>query len=278
MITRKYIFPVAILLAVGMLLLFFGKNRLSIGAITSHHDRISTTSTGNSLIVSHESSFNGAHNKKVALTGIKKRVPLNDAIHTISIPSPIAHVTISETESYIECDEAIFSSGLAIGVKNGKLEATLPEKSAIEFENMNGKPLCTIAIRMIDDALAVEDTSMVTVHVPTLKSITVLGASQIFIPHVHTKQFKATLCGASTTTIGEGAVEDQTITVAGTSTYNAYNLTSNTATVNVSGVSSAEIVVDTLLSGTVTGVSHVTYRGNAKSQVTVLGLSSCKKG
>jgi hypothetical protein len=104
-----------------------------------------------------------------------------------------------------------------------------------------------------------------------------LGASQIFIPQVHTKQFKATLCGASTITIDEGTVEDQIITIAGTSTYNAYNLISNTATVNVAGVSSAKMAVDTLLHGTVTGVSHVIYHGDAKNQVTVLGLSSCKK-
>ena len=102
----------------------------------------STTSNSNSVTVSNKGIFNGNADKTIKLTGTKKRVPLNEAIDTVSIPSSLAHVTMSNIDPYIECDEAVFGSNFELGVKRGRLQPNLKKNTSIRFKGTGGKPLC----------------------------------------------------------------------------------------------------------------------------------------
>jgi len=131
------------------------------------------------ITVSDEDNFNGKTAKTVKLTGNKKRIALQDALDTVSVHSSIAHITMNDKDSYIECDEAVFDSDLRLGVKNGKLEPKLPKNTGIKFKGTRGEPLCTVLARMLNDSLFVEGSSKVHVDTPAAKRITTSSFSQV---------------------------------------------------------------------------------------------------
>lgn len=269
---------------------------ISNGTVINNGSGCSTMSDSNSTTVSNKSIFNGGADKTIKLTGTKKRVPLNDAVDTVSVPSSLAHVTMSDINPYIECDEAVFGSDFELGVKRGRLQPNLKKNTSIRFKGTGGQPLCTVFARMLNDQLYVDNASKVKVDTSTtkyvtasgassvsvdnavtkLKSVNVTGASKISIPNLDTQTFDATLSGASDVIV-QGTVDQQTVNVSGASSYKAHDLKSDVAKVNVSGASSARLWVNRILSGWVTGASSVRYRGNAEDNVHESGASSCKK-
>ena len=116
---------------------------------------------------------------KIQLTGTKKRVPLKDAIDKVSLPPYLAEVTISDRDSYIECDEAVFGSDLEIKVRNGKLGHKVKKNTSTKFKGTGGKPLCTVFAKMLNDALLIDGSSNVHVNTPSAKHITTSSFSRV---------------------------------------------------------------------------------------------------
>jgi putative autotransporter adhesin-like protein len=250
-----------------------------------------------SVTVSDGNIFNGDATKTINLTGTKKRVPLQDALDTIAMPSSIAHVTVSGKDSYIECDEAVFDSGLKLDVKNGRLEPKLRKNTSIKFKGTRGKPLCTVLARMLNDSLFVESSSTVKVDTPAVKhiqtsgssdvttgktfmdqlrSIKTSGSSNLTIPHLDVKQFNVNTSGSSDVTV-KGKVDEQWVNTSGSSDYKASSLESRLTTVNSAGSSDVKLWVTELLKGRASGSSDITYRGGATKNVQKSGSASCKK-
>ncbi len=264
---------------------------------SSAANSVTVSKKPNSITVSNKGKYNTHVDKTIKLTGTKERIPLSEAVDTVSVPSYLAHVTMSDTlDPYIECDTAVLSSNLKFTAEGGGLQPYIKENTSIKFKGTGGKPLCTIIARMLNDSLFVESSSTVkvdtqrakhvsasgasTIHVDdivsSLKSVNMQGASNITIPYLDTDTFNATLSSLSTVTV-QGRVDQQVVDVSDLSSYEALDLKSDVAKVNVSGASSARLWVNRMLSGWVMNASHVKYRGNAENNVQKGDVSSCKK-
>lgn len=84
------------------------------------------------------------------------------------------------------------------------------------------------------------------------------------------------LSGASKLNIA-GEVRDFDLDASGASDINCYGLVTETATISMSGASSAEITVNKDLRAGLSGASHVKYKGNARVDKSTSGASRVSK-
>lgn len=118
------------------------------------------------------------------------------------------------------------------------------------------------------------------ITVPNLRSIDVDGAGRLQSDYFNTEALMIDLNGASKLSLEDfyadnititasgaseinlsGAVMNQSITVEGASSYQAYNLTSRNCSVSLTGASKAEVFVSEALDVKISGAGKVTYKG-----------------
>lgn len=92
-------------------------------------------------------------------------------------------------------------------------------------------------------------------------NITVTGSGGATITAVTGQTLTANLSGNGTLTLG-GTVNDQTVTITGSGSYNGEALSSKTARVSSSGSGSAAVQVSDTLDASVVGSGSITYKGS----------------
>ncbi len=109
--------------------------------------------------------------------------------------------------------------------------------------------------------------------VRSLKGITLAGAGDIHATNVQGDRLSVTLSGGGTLKMG-GEVGQQSVVLSGAGKYDAGNLKSRTAVVNLTGVGSATVWVTDSLDGTITSVGSIEYYGNPQVKKQITGLGS----
>jgi hypothetical protein len=258
----------------------------------------STTSNSNSVTVSNKGIFNGKADKTINLTGTKKRIPLAEAVDTVSVPSSLAHVTMNELDSFIECDEAIFSSNFEIGVKQGKLQPILKKNTCIEFKGTGGKPLCTVFAKMLNNTLTAEISSDVKIATPSvrkivagtsarvatdkttvmnnLESIQASTSSSVNVPAVSTQTLKTNASTSASIHVA-GEVDTHNVCASTSGVIDATSLKSREANVKASTSGWMKLWVTQLLRGKASTSGYVQYHGGAQDNVKCSLSGSCRK-
>lgn len=137
----------------------------------------------------------------------------------------------------------------------------------------------------------------VYVNLPRLKGAEVSGASEILgqsvfqsnervyfhcsgaskmILDIDAPEVETDLSGASTMRL-KGNTRQLTVGASGASNFESFDLKSESASVDLSGASEAEVFASVTLTGEASGASHVYYKGGAAANVDQSGASSVKK-
>jgi hypothetical protein len=157
----------------------------------------------------------------------------------------------TETSLRITADENLLPI-LTSEVRNGRLvlgsSARFNTRNAIRYE---------LTVRELDQLL-------------------VAGVFGVDATGIDTESFEINVSGVSAVTVA-GSVGHQDITVAGVSAYNARDLASRTATVEISGPSAAVVRVSDRLEGHLAGGAVLEYIGNPVINVTVDFVSTLRK-
>jgi len=106
------------------------------------------------------------------------------------------------------------------------------------------------------------------ITVRSLDEITISGVGAVDASGIDTEQLMVDVRGVSIVTV-KGRVERQVVRVAGVSIYQARDLKSRQADVELEGVSEAVVRVSDLLKGRLTGFSKLEYIGNPRVDVFV---------
>lgn len=114
------------------------------------------------------------------------------------------------------------------------------------------------------------------ITVRELDELLIAGVFGVDATGIDTESFEVNVSGVSAVTIAGNAAH-QNVTVAGVSVYNARDLASRTASVEISGPSSAVVRVSNSLEGHLTGGAVLEYIGNPTINVTVDFTSTLRK-
>ena len=119
------------------------------------------------------------------------------------------------------------------------------------------------------------------ISAPTIGSdevtLTVSGVGSIQVEKVDIEKLGAGIYGVGSITVG-GETHSQDVKVEGTGSYRGFNLKSEVAEVNLSGVGSAQLYVTESVSGELTGVGGIRLKGNPKEvDVDVSGVGGVRR-
>ena len=115
------------------------------------------------------------------------------------------------------------------------------------------------------------------------QEIRLSGAANIDAPNLEAEQFSVALIGSGNVTLSDfaaqrltvwlagagnvliaGRVAEQDITLSGSGSYQAGNLTSTNAAIRIDGVGNAVLWVSDVLNATISGLGNILYRGNPR--------------
>ncbi len=219
---------------------------------------------GNSITISDTKNMKNP--KNIQLTGITKRLSPTLKIDSVSLPSFVQVIIDNSVNSSIEGDAAIFDSGLAFVVENGKLGLVLKKNTCLKFNGTGDKPLCTITVNLSSNSLHVDGVTPVILKQAPLHTLTVNGASKVHTVHnnsptttnstisskiplqtlnvsgnsivdmsdIETTNLQTTISGANNVTLS-GTADTQTVDIDGTSKYNTQHLKSKKIAIDASG-------------------------------------------
>jgi len=114
------------------------------------------------------------------------------------------------------------------------------------------------------------------ITVRELDQLLIAGVFGVDATGIDTESFEVNVSGVSAVTVA-GNAEHQDVTVAGVSVYNAHDLASRTASVEISGPSSAVVRVSERLEGHLVGGAVLEYIGSPTINVTVDFTSTLRK-
>jgi hypothetical protein len=126
----------------------------------------------------------------------------------------------------------------------------------------------------------VEVTGAADVKAATLSTdqleVRVTGASQVDLARVTTASLSIDASGGSDVTVS-GQAQRQTVTISGAGKYHASGLSSQEASLDVTGAGDCEVQATDRLSVTITGAGHVAYSGAPTIDEHVTGAGSITK-
>lgn len=106
--------------------------------------------------------------------------------------------------------------------------------------------------------------------------LTLSGAGKIKINSIEASSLKVVVSGTGSIDVS-GTVDSQTIEINGLGDYNALDLESQEATLNISGAGDADLWVHDSLDVTISGAGSVSYYGNPEVSQSVSGLGSINR-
>jgi hypothetical protein len=117
---------------------------------------------------------------------------------------------------------------------------------------------------------------VIRISVPDLASLNASGAGTIAVSGLKNEKFEIDVSGA-TTIKASGETKALTIDARGASKIDTHRLRATQVAVDSKGVSTVEVYASEQLDATVSGPSHVIYRGNAVVNRTIHGPGSVEK-
>lgn len=236
--------------------------------------------------------------KKVQLTGTKKRVPLNEAIDTVSLPPHFGEVIINDRDSYIECDEAVFGSGLEIKAMNGRLAHQFKKNTSTEFKGTGNKPLCSIYAKLLNGNLTARHSSRVKLNTPAiqtikaqhssvisadekvkleqLSSVSAKHSSKVDLPHVSVPELKAKILHSSKVMIA-GDADNLDLNVKHNASFNGSNFRAKTVNIDAAHGSKAKLWVTKILQGFASFKARILHKGGALERVKTRHGATCER-
>jgi hypothetical protein len=109
-----------------------------------------------------------------------------------------------------------------------------------------------------------------TVTLPELNRLDIRGVTRASVSGVSSETLEVSVSGTATATVS-GETDDLTVDVTGTGNFRGFDLTSTTATVNVSGATTAQVRVTDSLTADASGTSTVIYQGDPENVETETG-------
>jgi hypothetical protein len=118
------------------------------------------------------------------------------------------------------------------------------------------------------------------VHIPSLKTtnlhLVVTGNGEIKLPSLTADTLEVDISGRGEIEVA-GQVRSQDIGITGSGDYEAKALTSQTAKVSISGHGDVEVAVSETLDVRIAGYGEVTYTGNPQVKQSIAGAGSIKR-
>jgi hypothetical protein len=118
------------------------------------------------------------------------------------------------------------------------------------------------------------------VHIPSLKTtnlhLVVTGNGEIKLPSLTADTLEVDISGRGEIEVA-GRVRSQDIGITGSGDYEAKALTSQTAKVSISGHGDVEVAVSETLDVRIAGYGEVTYTGNPQVKQSIAGAGSIKR-
>lgn len=236
--------------------------------------------------------------QKIQLTGVKKRIPLKEAIDTVSLPPYIGNVTINDRDSYIECDEAVFGSNLELKAMNGRLGYKFKKNTSTKFTGTGGKPLCSIYAKLLNGDLIAEHESRVKIDTPniqniktnhsaavsadenvTLNKLRLLSAahsSTINLPKVSVPALTSEMAHSAQVTL-VGDVAQHNVNIAHDAFFDGSKLKSKYVNINAAHGARAKLWATKMLQGFASFNSRIWYKGAAQNRVGTSWGASCER-
>lgn len=174
----------------------------------------------------------------------------------------------------VETDENLFNY-LHVQVNNGNLEIRPQDDVNLDPTNQVNVYIHMPHVRDLDISGASEVKSEEKFIQNNNLNIDVSGASEGKLI-LRAPKITIDASGASTVNI-EGETKDVYAEVSGASTINGYNLKSETADIQASGASSANVYASVNLKGDASGASAIRYKGNPTVNTSASGAGSVKK-
>lgn len=157
--------------------------------------------------------------------------------------------------------------------------AVVGDTLEIDFdENVLLKPSDSIIFRLsVIDLVAIDVSGAGSFEIGQFAGetldITMSGAGKIDVDSIEAIEISVVVNGAGNISIA-GAVEVQEVEVSGVGDYNALDLESDQATVNISGAGDADLWVHDELNITISGAGNVSYYGDPQVNQSISGLGS----
>ncbi len=236
--------------------------------------------------------------QKIKLTGVNKRVPLKEAIDTVSLPAYMGTVTISDRDSYIECDKAVFDLNLEPKEGNGRLGYKLKKNKSIKVTGTGGKPLCSIYAKLLNGNLITENSSRVKIETSALKALTVLNhsmvsadekvkldqlrslsavqSSTVNLPNVSVPALESNIAHYAHVTLA-GKVAQHTINIAHYANFDGSKLKSKYVDINAAYHTQVRLWVTKMLQGVASYHARIWYKGSDQIKVGTSRDASCER-
>ena len=116
-----------------------------------------------------------------------------------------------------------------------------------------------------------------TLTVATLNGIEANGLTTVTASGLSTDRLTVAISGAGHMTVA-GSADSQAVTISGSGQYQAARLASHSASVDISGVGTVVVRVDTTLDVHIAGAGTVTYLGHPQVTQDVTGAGTVKAG
>ena len=111
----------------------------------------------------------------------------------------------------------------------------------------------------------------------TALAVTLKGVGNATLSGLTISDLSVAMSGSGSMVLG-GQTQSQAVTCSGVGSYNAANLASHTATVQLSGVGNATVRVSDSLDVTISGVGSLTYLGNPTVTKHITGVGKVHQG
>ena len=200
-----------------------------------------------------------------------------DSFHALSVSNAfMVEMSVGKTESLKVEIEDRFRDDLIATVKDGTLVIGL--KSSLKTRIITTPLKAYVTVRSLDEikvsgAVYLQGIDVLKGNKLNLK----LSGASVVQMGVEVDELSVKSSGASVVKL-KGISKNQTLKISGASVYRAYNLTSKSAHMEVSGASAVKINVYEQLEAKASGASTVRYHGNPKDvRKTTSGASSVKK-
>jgi hypothetical protein len=202
-----------------------------------------------------------------------------DAFEAISIEYPGAEIIVQQGDKEtveIEADDNLLPQ-LSTEVLSGTLTIKNIETDWNSMVNPSQPVNITITVRDLNEIVLsapVGDLEVNDLQADTL-NLVVSGGAQIKLNGIHVNLLDSVLSGAGDIQ-ASGTTDELKLVLSGLGSFNAADLESNKADIELSGMGNATVRVEEELAATITGAGSINYIGHPRVEQSVNGAGSVK--
>ena len=201
------------------------------------------------------------------------------AFESLSIEYPGAEITVQQGEKEtveLEADDNLLPQ-LSTEVISGTLTIKSTESDWKTSINPSAPVKINITVRNLTEIILsapVGDLKVNDLQASTLKLV-VSGGAQVRLNGIHVDLLDSILSGAGDIQ-ASGTADEVKLVLSGLGDFNAADLQSNKAAIELSGMGGATVRVEEELAATITGAGSIQYFGHPRVEQSVNGAGSVK--